>query len=225
MKTFLNKFKSYFLAHKFLVISLLIIIAIALILWPTLFLAILFFFVASFKDALTSLSSFFYFVGQLVYLGLVIWAIVHIHKINSGPKTETTSKYPITQTTWFWWVIITFSYMFCIFSYDPQSNFNILSRLGGFFGLFTPIGPENFVLFSIVLLIVVLVVISKMEKKTRQIEKISARKKIMYSLYVLFILTFFVDLFGMFTSFGSYKYFVQYTILNHSTYMDLRNIQ
>jgi magnesium-transporting ATPase (P-type) len=156
---------------------------------------------------------------------LVIWAAIHVHKINSGPKTEVTSKYPAIQTIWFWWIIITFSYMFCIFSYDPQSSFNVISRLGGIFGLFTPIGPENFVLFSFLILIVVLVVISKMEKKTRQIEKISARKKILYSLCVLFVLTFFVDLFGMFTSFGSYKYFIQYTILNRSAYMDLRNIQ
>ena len=225
MKIFLNKIKSYCLVHKFLVISLFIIIAIVLILWPALFLAIPFFFVASFKDAFTSLSSFTYFVGQLVYLGLVIWAGIYVHKINSGPKPEITSKYPATQTIWFWWVIITFSYMFCIFSYDPQSKFNILSRFGGIFGLFTPIGPENFVLFSVILLIVVLVVISKMEKETGQIEKISTRKKFIYSLCVLFVLTFFVDLFGMFTSFGSYKYFVQYTVLNHSAYMDLRNIQ
>ncbi len=225
METRIEKIKSYVSKHKFFVISLFIAIIIILIFEPGLFLAIPFFFVASFKDALTSLSNLIYFVGQLVYLGLVIWAIVHIHKINSGPKTEVASKYPTTQTIWFWWIVVTFSYMFCIFSYDPQSSFNVISRVGGIFGLFTPIGPENFVLFSFLILIVVLVVISKMEKKTRQIEKISARKKILYSLFVLFVLTFFVDLFGMFTSFGSYKYFIQYTVINHNAYMDLRKIQ
>ncbi len=225
MKTFINKIKSYFLAHKFLVISLLIILIIVLIFQPRLFFAIPLLLVFSFKSAFTSLNNFIYCVGQLVYLVLVIWAIVYIHKINSRPKIESVNKYPATQTIWFWWIVITFLYISCIFSYDPQSNFNVMSRLGGIFGLLTPIGPENFVLFSVLLLIVVLVVISKMEKKTRQIEKISARKKILYSLCVLFILTFFVDLFGFFTSFGSYNYFVQYTILNHSAYMDLRNIQ
>ena len=175
-------------------------------------------------EIFTGWSSFVYNLGLLLYICLVILAIVYIHKINSKLKTEIVDKYPITQQIWFWWIILTFLYTICIFSYNPQSNLNILSRLGGIFGLFAPVGPSVYSVFPALYLIVVLIVIFRMEKKTKQVEKMSAQKKLSYILCVLFILTFFVDLFGIITIFGSYNYFVQYTILNHKAFVDLKNV-
>lgn len=225
MKTFLNKIKLYVLTHKIFVAIIIVSLVTIIIFEPELLLV---FFVApflSFKGEFTNSGNFSYHVGQLIYIVLVVWAAVHVHKINSEPKVESVNKYPITQRVWFWCIIITFLYPILIFSYNSQSNFNFMSRLGGVLGLFAPIGPSNIELFSAFLLVAVLIVVFKMEKKSRQVERMSTRKRIVYILCVFFVLTFFVDFFGFFTASGSYNYFVQYSILNQNAYMDLKNIQ
>src|ERR1035437_7194521 len=119
MEIFINKIKSYVLAHKFLVISLLSVIIIILIIEPKLFFLFFSFFIFHLKIGFTGIGNFFYCAGMILYIGLVIWAMIHIHKINSGSKTEIASKYPATQTIWFWLIIVSFLYPLCIFSYNP----------------------------------------------------------------------------------------------------------